>query len=74
MAQLGIDLDATRHKRRQFACTCPDWSERKPHLDGALGAALLETLLDRGWIESTQMSRAFRVTPRWHRGIEKVAA
>jgi len=74
MAQLGIDLDATRRKRRQFACTCPDWSERKPHLGGALGAALLETMLEKGWIEPTQASRALRVTPRGHREIGKVAA
>jgi len=74
MAQLGIDLGATRRKRRQFACTCPDWSERKPHLGGALGAALLERLLARGWIEPTATSRALRVTPRGQREIEKVAA
>ncbi|PLP98161.1 ArsR/SmtB family transcription factor [Cupriavidus pauculus] len=74
MAQLGIDLDATRRKRRQFACTCPDWSERKPHLGGALGAALLETMLENGWIEPTQASRALRVTPWGHREIGKVAA
>jgi DNA-binding transcriptional ArsR family regulator len=74
LTQLGIDLDATRRKRRQFACTCPDWSERKPHLGGALGAALLETMLERGWIEPTQTSRALRVTPRGHREIEKMAA
>ncbi|MGO4307445.1 MULTISPECIES: ArsR/SmtB family transcription factor [unclassified Cupriavidus] len=74
MAQLGIDLGAARRKRRQFACTCPDWSERKPHLGGALGAALLENLLARGWIEPTATSRALRVTPRGQREIEKVAA
>ena len=74
MARLGIDLDATRRKRRQFACTCPDWSERKPHLGGALGAAMLETMLEKGWIEPTHASRALRVTPRGHREIGKVAA
>lgn len=74
LALLGIDLAAARRKRRQFACTCPDWSERKPHLGGALGAALLETMLDKGWIEPTRTSRALRVTPRGHREIVKVAA
>lgn len=74
MGQLGIDLGATRRKRRQFACTCPDWSERKPHLGGALGAALLESLLARGWIERTDTSRALRVTPRGQREIVNVAA
>lgn len=74
MGQLGIDLGATRRKRRQFACTCPDWSERKPHLGGALGAALLDSLLARGWIERTDTSRALRVTPRGQREIVNVAA
>jgi len=74
MGRLGIDLEATRRKRRQFACTCPDWSERKPHLGGALGAALLQTMLARGWIEPTSTSRALRVTPRGQREIGQVAA
>lgn len=74
IARLGVDLDATRRKRRQFACTCPDWSERKPHLGGALGAALLDVMLEKGWIEPTQASRALRVTPRGHREIGNVAA
>lgn len=74
MGQLGIDVGATRRKRRQFACTCPDWSERKPHLGGALGAALLDSLLARGWIERTDTSRALRVTPRGQREIVNVAA
>jgi DNA-binding transcriptional ArsR family regulator len=74
MTHLGIDLDATRRKRRQFACTCPDWSERKPHLGGALGAALLQALLQRGWIETTTRSRALRVTPHGQREIGKMAA
>src|SRR5207249_9315071 len=38
---LGIDLAATRALRRRFASPCLDWSERRPHLGGALGAALL---------------------------------
>ncbi|GJG94859.1 helix-turn-helix transcriptional regulator [Cupriavidus pauculus] len=74
IAGLGVDLDATRRKRRQFACTCPDWSERKPHLGGALGAALLDVMLEKGWIEPTEASRALRVTPRGHREIGNVAA
>src|SRR3984885_3286488 len=40
-AELGIDLAATRGLRRRFACPCVDWSERRPHLGGALGADVL---------------------------------
>ncbi|WP_423195659.1 MULTISPECIES: ArsR/SmtB family transcription factor [unclassified Cupriavidus] len=74
MTQLGIDLGGARRKRRQFACSCPDWSERKPHLGGALGAALLQSLLAHGWIEPTTTSRALRVTPRGQREIARLAA
>jgi DNA-binding transcriptional ArsR family regulator len=73
MAQLGVDLEVARRKRRKFACTCPDWSERKPHLGGALGAALLDNLMARNWIEPTSTSRALRVTPRGQREILCIA-
>lgn len=74
LGALGLDLESARRKRRQFACTCPDWSERKPHLGGALGAALLDNLLARRWIEPTPTSRALRITPRGLRELAQVAA
>ncbi|HVC18719.1 MAG TPA: helix-turn-helix transcriptional regulator, partial [Vicinamibacterales bacterium] len=42
---LGIDVDAARSQRRRFAFACLDWSERRCHLAGALGAALLDVML-----------------------------
>jgi DNA-binding transcriptional ArsR family regulator len=59
---LGIDLDATRRLRRRFASACLDWSERRPHLGGALGAALLEVALRRKWVIQDLDSRALTVT------------
>lgn len=59
---LGIDLDATRALRRRFACPCVDWSERRPHLGGALGAALLNAALRKGWVIQDLDSRALQVT------------
>src|SRR5262249_50029885 len=47
---LGIDLDATRALRRRFAVGCLDWSERRPHLGGALGGALLQAARRRRWV------------------------
>lgn len=61
-ARLGMDLGALRKKRRRFACPCLDWSERKPHIGGALGAALLQLALRRGWAEQDLDSRALSVT------------
>ena len=59
---LGIDLEATRTLRRRFACACLDWSERRPHVGGALGAALLKVALKRKWVTHDLDSRALGVT------------
>jgi DNA-binding transcriptional ArsR family regulator len=61
-AKLGIDLDALRRGRRAFARRCLDWTERKPHLAGALGAALFARLVETGWIARKRESRVVRIT------------
>jgi DNA-binding transcriptional ArsR family regulator len=61
-AAIGIDLDATRALRRRFACGCLDWSERRFHLGGALGAALLGVALKRKWVAHQAGGRALDVT------------
>lgn len=66
-ARLGLDLAALRQRRRRFACPCLDWSERTPHLGGALGAALLQLALQRGWVERQLDSRALHVPPKGER-------
>jgi hypothetical protein len=48
--------------RRQFACTCLDWSERRDHLGGALGAALAEHFTDAGWIARKKHTRIVHIT------------
>lgn len=59
---LGIDLDATSALRRRFAYACLDWSERQPHIGGALGAALLKTALKKKWVVQELDSRALSIT------------
>ena len=59
---LGIDIEATRTLRRRFACACLDWSERRPHVGGALGAALLKIALKRRWVLQDLDSRVLDVT------------
>jgi DNA-binding transcriptional ArsR family regulator len=61
-AELGIDVETARTLRRKFAATCLDWTERRDHLGGALGAALAERLVDLGWIARKRNSRAVTVT------------
>lgn len=59
---LGIDLKAVRRERRRFAFACTDWTERRPHLGGALGAALWARLVEQGWLAKQQGTRATVVT------------
>ena len=59
---LGIDIQASRARRRRFAYGCLDWSERRPHVGGALGAALLNVALRRKWVVQELDSRALDVT------------
>ncbi len=59
---LGIDIQATRMLRRRFACACLDWSERRPHVGGALGAAFLKVAMKRKWVIQDLDSRTLRVT------------
>ena len=59
---LGIDIEGTRELRRRFAYACLDWSERRPHLGGALAAAVLKVALKRKWIVQDLDSRALCVT------------
>ncbi|HYD52188.1 MAG TPA: winged helix-turn-helix domain-containing protein [Gemmatimonadaceae bacterium] len=66
---LGVDLAAARASRRQFARACLDWTERRWHLAGALGAELLRSLRERGWLEAVEGRRALRVTPLGRRAL-----
>jgi DNA-binding transcriptional ArsR family regulator len=59
---LGIDIEATRALRRRFAFACVDWSERRPHIGGALGASLLKVALDRKWVLQDLDDRTLEIT------------
>jgi DNA-binding transcriptional ArsR family regulator len=69
LQQFGIDVAAAQARRRQFACRCLDWSERRDHLGGALGAALAQELQARRWIERRKHSREVRVTASGEKGL-----
>jgi DNA-binding transcriptional ArsR family regulator len=62
LALLGIDVAPLRAARRRLACACLDWSERRPHVGGAVGAALLKLAMQRKWVVKDLDSRALRVT------------
>ena len=61
-SDLGVSIDAVRARRRVFACACLDWSERKDHLGGALGAAFADQLLQAGWLKRKPGTRVAVVT------------
>jgi DNA-binding transcriptional ArsR family regulator len=67
LAEWGIDLERQRTLKRRFGCTCLDWSERRAHLGGALGAALLAHWCERGCVERAEKPRVLRVTPAGRR-------
>ncbi len=69
--ELGIDLEAARKLRRRFACACLDWSERRPHIGGVLGAVLLDAALRRRWVVRDLNSRALTVTETGRREMRK---
>jgi DNA-binding transcriptional ArsR family regulator len=62
LADLGLDLQLAQTVRRRFAFACRDWSERRYHLGGALGAALLAHALRKKWVAQDLDSRALAVT------------
>lgn len=62
LSALGIQVEAALALRRRFAFACLDWSERRPHLGGALGAALLALALKKKWLVQDLDSRALSPT------------
>jgi DNA-binding transcriptional ArsR family regulator len=62
-SELGLDLTASAKSRRVFCRPCLDWTERRYHLAGHVGACLLRFCLDRGWIARRRDSRAVTITP-----------
>jgi DNA-binding transcriptional ArsR family regulator len=67
---LGIDVAAARRRRRHFARTCIDWSERRPHLAGALGAAIADRFVDLDWIRRQPGQRTLSITPTGQRELK----
>ena len=74
LKELGVDLDEVRRSRRRFAPACLDWTERRPHLGGGLGAAITAALIRLGWFEHGPERRALRVAGRARDGLAAIRA
>jgi DNA-binding transcriptional ArsR family regulator len=68
---LGIDVQAVQQPRRVFARACVDLTERRPHLSGVLGDALLDAFVDKGWVLRQRRSRIVTITPKGNDGLRR---
>lgn len=68
---LGIEPQELHKLKRKFAYPCLDWSERKHHIGGALGAALLQLMLGEAWLRRKNHSRELILTVKGSRELEK---
>jgi DNA-binding transcriptional ArsR family regulator len=65
----GVPAPELERKRRAFAPRCLDWSERRHHVAGALGAGITGRLFELGWVARTSMPRAVRLTEEGREGL-----
>jgi DNA-binding transcriptional ArsR family regulator len=72
LAEFGVDPAALALRRRVFCRPCLDWSERRPHLAGALGAALAARCFALGWTERARGSRAVTIPAAGRDGFARV--
>jgi DNA-binding transcriptional ArsR family regulator len=72
LKRLGIGFDDSQLRKSRFARPCLDWSERRRHIAGQLGSAMLERFCQLKWIAPVRESRAVRVTVEGRRGFRDV--
>jgi DNA-binding transcriptional ArsR family regulator len=71
LSELGVALDQRKHSRRIFCRPCLDWSERRAHIAGSVGARLCERCLELGWIKKLKTTRALEITAEGSRGLSE---
>ncbi len=72
LGNLGIELSVPRHSRRAFCRPCLDWSERRLHIGGHIGAAIADRCFALGWTERRKNDRALTITPEGERAFAEV--
>jgi len=70
--KLRIDTDALSKEKRAFCRACLDWSERRHHLAGALGAALLARVVELGWAKRSRNSRVVLLTANGEQALHRM--
>ena len=69
--RFGIDVGRLEHRTRPLLRPCMDWSERRYHLAGSLGAAVTGALMERRWIATREASRIVAVTKAGEAGLHE---
>ena len=72
LEQFGIDVAVLDKRKRALARPCPDWTERRPHVGGALGSALLQEIISRKWVVRLEQTRAVHLTPNGLSGLQSI--
>ena len=71
LEKFGIDIVTAAQSKRVFCRPCLDWSERRFHLAGAVGAALLHRTLELNWVKRQDNTRALAITRAGQEGFRK---
>jgi DNA-binding transcriptional ArsR family regulator len=72
LCDFGLDMDTLEKQKRPLCRACLDWSERRPHLGGGLGAAFLRRFQEQGWMRRLDGSRIVQVTPKGQLGLRRM--
>jgi len=72
LCSFGADLVPSRGSRRLFCQPCLDWSERRYHIKGVVGSAILDRLLALNWFKRERANRALRLTPAGRAGLSEM--
>ncbi|GIK49668.1 MAG: winged helix-turn-helix domain-containing protein [Hyphomonadaceae bacterium] len=74
VSSFGVDIEDLEHGARPLCRACLDWSVRRHHLAGALGAAILDCIFERGWAHQRRGSRVLEFTPAGEAALQRVFA
>lgn len=74
LGKFGVDLERARGTRRRYCRSCIDWTERRHHVSGAVGAAIAAAFLDHRWIARIPDSRAVTVTAEGRTALAELGA
>lgn len=61
LTEFGLDLNSIEKSKRVYCRPCLDWTERRPHIAGAVGAAIAQRCFDLGWIDRIRGTRALKL-------------